>query len=157
MIDILYIFAKIKKYIMIDISNYFCNNPDCKHYGLRNQGNIVKTGTYQVKGVKRQMLQCNVCTERFSETKNTVFFHSHYSPDTIRKIINCTSEGNGVRATARMLELSKDGVNKIVFKAGEHCQAVLSDLLNSLHLEECQLDELWTFVQKKKLFQKKTL
>jgi transposase-like protein len=157
MIDILCIFAKIKKCIMIDISNYFCNNLDCKHYGLRNQGNIVKTGTYKVQGVKRQMLQCNVCKERFSETKNTIFFRSHYPPETIRKIINCTSEGNGVRATGRMLELSKDGVNKIVLKAGEHCQAVLSNLLNSLHLEECQLDELWTFVQKKKLFQKKTL
>lgn len=141
---------------MVDIKNYFCPNPDCKHYGLRNQGNIVKSGTYNVKGEKKQMLQCNVCKERFSETRNTVFFHSHYPTDTIRKIINCTSEGNGVRATARMLELSKDGVNKIVLKAGEHCHMVLSSLLVSLHLEECQMDELWTFVQKKKLFQKRT-
>jgi len=141
---------------MIDISHYFCPNPDCKHYGLRNQGNIVKAGTYTVQSEKKQMLICNVCKERFSETRNTVFFHSHYSAGTIRNIINCTAEGNGVRATARILELSKDGVNKIVFKAGEHCQMVLSSLLNSLHLEECQLDELWTFVQKKKLLPKKT-
>lgn len=140
---------------MIDISNYFCPNPDCKHYGLRNQGNIVKSGTYNVQGEKRQMLKCNVCKERFSETKNTVFFHSHYSAETIRRIINCTAEGNGVRATARILELSKDGVNKIILIAGKHCQFVLSSLLNSLHLEECQLDELWTFVQKKKLFPKR--
>jgi transposase-like protein len=141
---------------MVDLHNYFCPNPDCKHYGLRNQGNIVKSGTYSVKGEKKQMLQCNVCKERFSETRNTVFFHSHYTSDTIRQIINCTSEGNGVRATARMLELSKDGVNKIVLKAGDHCKMVLSSLLTSLHLEECQLDELWTFVQKKTLFPKKT-
>ncbi|MBA7591636.1 hypothetical protein ES708_33796 [subsurface metagenome] len=140
---------------MIDISNYFCPNPDCKYYGLRNQGNIVKAGTYNVHIEKRQMLKCNVCKERFSETRNTVFFHSHYSAEIIRQIINCTAEGNGVRATARILELSKDGVNKIILKAGEHCQFVLSSLLNSLHLEECQLDELWTFVQKKKLFPKK--
>lgn len=141
---------------MIDIKEYFCPNPDCRHYGLRNQGNLVKSGTYTVKGEKRQMLQCSVCKERFSETRNTVFFHSHYSGATIRSIINCAAEGNGVRATARMLELSKDGVNKIVLKAGEHSQMVLSSLLSSLYLEECQLDELWTFVQKKKLFPKKT-
>ena len=140
---------------MVDIKNYFCPNQDCKHYGLRNQGNIVKSGTYPVKGEKKQMLQCKVCKERFSETRNTVFFHSHYSSETIRQIINCTSEGNGVRATARILGLSKDGVNKIVIKAGEHCQMVLSSLLTSLHLEECQLDELWTFVQKKNPFPKK--
>jgi len=140
---------------MIDISNYFCPNPDCKNYGIRNQGNIVKAGTYNVQGEKKQLLKCNVCKERFSETRNTVFFHSHYSAATIRQIINCTAEGNGVRASARILELSKDGVNKIIIKAGEHCRFVLSNLLNSLHLEECQLDELWTFVQKKKLFPKK--
>jgi transposase-like protein len=140
---------------MIDIKEYFCQNPNCKHFGLRNQGNIVKSGIYAVKGEKKQMLQCNLCKERFSETRNTIFFHSHYSSETIRKIINCTAEGNGVRATARILELSKDGVNKVVLKAGEHSQKVLSSLLTSLHLEECQLDELWTFVQKKKLFPKK--
>jgi transposase-like protein len=140
---------------MVDIKNYYCPNRDCKHYGLRNQENIVKSGTYPVNGEKKQMLQCKVCKERFSETRNTIFFHSHYSSETIRQIINCTSEGNGVRATARMLELSKDGVNKIVIKAGEHCQMVLSSLLTSMHLEECQLDELWTFVQKKNLFPKK--
>lgn len=141
---------------MVQISDYFCDNPDCKHFGLRNQGNIVKAGTYSTKVVKRQMLKCTLCGNRFSETKNTIFFHSHYSPETIRQIINCTAEGNGVRATARILELSKDGVNKIVLKAGKHCHLILSDLLKSLHLEECQLDELWTFVQKKKLFQKRT-
>ena len=141
---------------MIDINNFFCINPDCKHYGLRNQKNIVKAGTYKVKGEKKQMLQCNLCKQRFSETRNTVFFRSHYTASTIRQIILCTSEGNGVRATGRILELSKDGVNKIVLKAGKHSQMVLFNLLNSLHLEECQLDELWTFIQKKKLFQKKT-
>ncbi len=136
---------------MIDKDNYFCPNPDCK----RNQENIVKSGTYNVKGKKKQMLQCNVCKERFSETRNTIFFHSQYSDETIRKKINCTAEGNGVRATDRMLELSKDGVNKVVLKAGEHCQKVLSSLLSSLHFEECQLDELWTFVQKKSSFRRR--
>lgn len=141
---------------MIDIKEYFCPNVNCRHYGLRNQDNLVKAGTYTVKGEKRQMLQCKVCKERFSETRNTIFFHSHYPPSTIRGIIQCTVEGNGVRSTSRILELSKDGVNKVVLKAGEHAQMVLSNLLTSLHLEECQLDELWTFVQKKKLFPKKT-
>jgi len=140
---------------MVDMKEYFCPNTHCKNYGLRNQKNIVKCGTYTVKGDKKQMLQCKICKERFSETRNTIFFHSHYSSEIIRKIINCTSEGNGVRATARMLELSKDGVNKIVLKAGEHCQMILSGLLSSLYLEECQLDELWSFVQKKKLFPKR--
>jgi len=141
---------------MCDINNQFCSNDNCKSYGLRSQNNIVKSGSYTTKkGEKRQMLKCNICNDRFSETKNTIFFGSHYSSETIQKIMSCTVEGNGVRSTGRILNISKDGVNKIVLKAGNHAQKVLCDLLHSLHLEECQLDELWSFVQKKKLLPKK--
>ena len=140
---------------MLDKSIFFCVNDKCENYGLRGQGNIVKSGTYKKQNETKQMLKCNTCNKRFSETHNTVFFNSHYSDEQIMQIIRCTIEGNGVRSTARILGLSKDGVNKITLKLGEHCQHILSNLLHSLHLEECQLDELWSFVNKKKLFQKK--
>jgi len=141
---------------MCDKTIYFCDNEDCKSYGLRNQGNITKAGKYTTSnGDIRQMLKCNICHTRFSETRNTLFHGSHYSTETIRQIISCVVEGNGVRSTARILELSKDGVNNVILKAGNHADKVLSDLLHSLHLEECQLDELWSFVQKKKRLRKK--
>ena len=104
------------------------------------------------------MLKCRVCGIRFSETHGTVFAGCHYGEKTIRSIILvlCTkyevmsiSEGNSIRATARIQGLSKDRVNKIVLKAGAHAEIMLSNLLRSLHLTECQMDELWTFVQKK--------
>jgi len=135
---------------MLPLENYFCINPECAHYGINGKGNIVKCGTYGK--AKRQMLQCKVCKKRFSETHNTAFFGSKYSRETIQRIITCVAEGNGVRSTARILNLSKDGVNHVIQKAGEHCQIVLSNLLKTLNLEQCQLDELFTFVQKKELF-----
>lgn len=135
---------------MLEIEKYFCVNEHCSHYGLRGKGNIVKCGVYGK--VKRQLLQCNVCKKRFSETRNTAFFGSKYSDETIRRIILCVAEGNGVRSTARILELSKDAVNRIINIAGKHCDYVLSNLLQSLTLEQCQLDELWSFIRKKNLF-----
>jgi transposase-like protein len=141
---------------MIEITNYFCINENCKSYGLRNEKNIVKAGKYITSTKeKKQMLKCNICNKRFSETQKSIFFRSHYSSETINKIISCTVEGNGVRSTSRILNLSKDGVNKVILKAGNHAQKVLSDLLHSLNMNECQLDELWSFVQKKRLFPKK--
>ena len=56
-----------------------------------------------------------------------------------------------MRATARLLELDKDTVNRVILRAGEHCAHVLSGLLTSLELTEAQLDELWTFVKKRKV------
>jgi len=150
--------CRIKKFIkMIDIKNYFCPHPSCKCYGLRGNGNLIKAGTYRRKlsGEKKHMLKCNVCGTRFSETHSTIFAGSHYSDKTINNIIVSTAEGNGIRATSRILNLSKDRVNKIVLKAGAYADMMLSNLLHSLHLNECQMDELWTFVHKKKRIMKK--
>lgn len=136
---------------MLDIKDYFCPHSSCKSYGLRDDGNLVKAGTYTRKfsGEKKQMLKCKVCGHRFSETQSTIFAGSHYSDKTINSIITSTAEGNGIRATSRILGLSKDRVNQIVLKAGIHADRMLSNLLHSLHLNECQMDELWSFVHKK--------
>jgi transposase-like protein len=136
--------------IMQDIKEYFCPHPGCKYYGLRGAGNLVKAGTYTQKasGEKRQMLKCSICGTRFSETRNALFAGYHYGEQTIQKIIVSIAGGNGVRATARQLGLSKDRVNNIVLKAGTYADMMLSNLLRSLHLREDQLDELWLFVKK---------
>jgi transposase-like protein len=138
--------------IMLDIKEYFCPNDRCKHYGLRGDGNLMKAGTYfrKFSDEKKQMFKCRICGHRFSETQNTLFAGCHYSEQTIRSIIVSISEGNGIRATARIQGLSKDRVNKIVLKAGKYAEVMLSNLLRSLHLNECQMDELWSFVHKKK-------
>jgi len=142
---------------MLEIKEYFCPNEKCIHYGLLDMGNIVKAGTYTRKGdgETKQMLKCKVCGHRFSETHSTLFAGIHYSDETIISIIRCIVEGNGIRATARILNLSKDRVNHIALIAGIHAEKMLSDLLRSLHLNECQLDELWSFVRKKKLLTRK--
>lgn len=136
---------------MLDIKEYFCPDDKCKHYGLRGEGNLMKAGTYLRKfsGERKQMLKCRVCGYRFSETQSTIFSGCHYGEQTVRNIIVCISEGNGIRATSRIHGLSKDRVNRIVLKAGQYADRMLSSLLQSLHLSECQMDELWSFVNKK--------
>ena len=142
---------------MLEIKEYFCPNSSCKCYGLRGLDNLYRAGTYTKKssGEKRQMFKCNVCGLRFSETHSTIFAGCHYSDKTINSITVCTAEGNGVRATAGILNLNKDRVNQIVLKAGIYAEMMLSNLLRSLNLNECQMDELWSFVNKKKLLTKK--
>jgi len=135
---------------MQDIKDYYCSNPDCKNYGLRGAGNLVKAGTYTLKasGEKKQMLKCTMCGMRFSETQNALFAGCHYNEQTLQSIIISVAGGNGIRATARKLGLSKDRVNSIVLRAEAYVNMMLSNLLRSLHLKEDQLDELWLFVKK---------
>jgi len=135
---------------MSDLAQYFCPNELCKDFGLRSQGNIAVRGKYG-KDKDRDLLYCRTCGKRFASTHASALFGLHLPPETIRQIIHHAAEGVGVRATARLLELDKDTVNRVILRAGEHCANVLSGLLTSLSLTEVQLDELWTFVKKRKV------
>jgi transposase-like protein len=111
-------------------------------------GNIAVRGKYG-KDKSRDLLYCRTCGKRFAATRGSALFGMHLPAETIRQIIHHAAEGVGVRATARLLGLDKDTVNRVILRTGEHCARVLSSLLSSLELHETQLDELWTFVKKR--------
>ncbi|MEI6208373.1 MAG: hypothetical protein WCP20_16460 [Desulfuromonadales bacterium] len=135
---------------MSDLEQCFCPNEHCKDYGLRQQGNIAIRGKYG-KDNNRDLLYCRTCGKRFASTHASALFGLHLSDESIRQIIHHAAEGVGVRATARLLDMDKDTVNRVILRAGEHCGKVLSGLLTSLKLTEVQLDELWSFVKKRKV------
>ena len=141
---------------MTDVKNAFCPNIDCKDYGLQNHGNIAIRGKYG-KNKDKDLLYCRTCGKRFASTRATAFFGLHLSDDKIAQIIHHAAEGVGVRTTSRLLDINKDTVNRVILRAGEHCEIVLSSLLRSLNLKEAQLDELWAFVKKRNLLTKKKL
>jgi hypothetical protein len=135
---------------MSDLEQCFCPNEQCKDYGLRGHGNIGVRAKYG-KDKNRELLYCRTCGKRFAASRASALFGLHLPADTIRQIIHHAAEGVGVRATARLLGMDKDTVNRVILRAGEHCARVLSGLLRSLQLTEAQLDELWTFVKKRKV------
>jgi len=68
----------------------------------------------------------------------------------VYQILKCLSEGNGIRATSRIVSVSKDTVGSIINRIGDHMEDVAATLMTNYHLEECQLDELWGYIFKKK-------
>ena len=139
---------------MTNIENAFCPKKDCKDYGLQNHGNIGIRGKYGKEKTK-DLLYCRTCGKRFAPTRATAFFGLHLTEEKITQIIHHAAEGVGVRATARLLSINKDTVNRVILRAGEHCEIVLSSLIRSLKLKETQLDELWSFVKKRKILANK--
>jgi transposase-like protein len=139
-----------RRQAMSELEQCFCPNELCKDHGLRRQGNIAFRGKYG-KDKCRDLLYCRTCGKRFASTQASALFGLHLPAEAIRQIIHHAAEGTGVRATARLLDLDKDTVNRVILRAGEHCANVLSGLLTSLNLTEVQLDELWSFVKKRKV------
>lgn len=70
-------------------------------------------------------------------------------PEEISQGIRALNEGIGIRGTSRIFGVDKNTVLHWVQVAGRHCQKVSDAFLQKLHVEECQIDELWSFVKKK--------
>ena len=130
-----------------DLSKHFCPNSDCKHYGIKGAGNITTSTKFGKNDI--QLLRCKTCNTRFSERNNTVFAGLRLDEKTITEILLCLAEGVSIRACARIKNVDKDTVQRILERARLHCEKVLNELLKDLNITECQLDELWSFVKKR--------
>ena len=134
----------------IDTSMYFCPHEDCSNYGKVGTDNqIIGGGTYGKQ--RTQLLECKVCGRRFSARRGTPLFDLKADEALFYDVIACLVEGNGIRATARIKKVDKDTVSAWLDRASQHVEAVSRYLMVNLHFEAVQLDEFWSFVQKKKL------
>jgi IS1 family transposase len=61
------------------------------------------------------------------------------------QIISALVEGNSIRATARMVGVSKDAVLKLLFDMGVACAEYQNKALRNLSCKRIQCDEIWSF------------
>jgi len=73
----------------------------------------------------------------------------HVDPAIFGMAVRAFAEGNAIRATARIVHVDKDAACTWLDRAAQHCRVVMLSLWRNLHVMECQLDELWSFVYTK--------
>lgn len=133
----------------MDYASKCCPNPDCPDYQKYGQGNIVFSDWIgKDKNIAR--LRCNSCKTKFSENKGAVFEQSRLPLEKVIRIYKCLVHGNSIEATADICEVNPKSVSRLVKIAGEHHQAMHHLLVQELKVNECQLDEFWSFVKKRK-------
>ena len=107
----------------LDTSFYFCPNEDCPKDGKVGPDNqIIGAGRYGKH--QPQRLKCTGCGRTFSERRGTPLFNLKADEETFSRTLVCLAEGNGIRGTARILELDKDTVSAWLGKASQHVEAV---------------------------------
>ncbi len=65
------------------------------------------------------------------------------------QIIGCLVEGNSIRSTERMTNTHRDTIMRLMVSVGEGCQSLMDEKMRNLSCRRIQLDEIWSFVQKK--------
>lgn len=128
----------------VDPDQLSCNNPDCKLYGRMGAGNI------HVHCRADRRYYCTACKKRFCARAGTIFYNLKTDPERVLTALQLISERCSARATARILHTNEDTVLSWLKLAGNHAQEVQELLLRDLKVSQVQLDELWSFVGKKR-------
>jgi IS1 family transposase/transposase-like protein len=130
----------------MDLSTCYCRNRHCRRYGQSGSGARLESAGWH-RGARRW--KCLECGHRFSSRVGTAYAGIRTPDGVYQKAIHHLAEGVSIRATARLMECDKDTVCHWLPQVGRHCRRLRLYFFRHLHLTECQLDELWTFVYKK--------
>ena len=126
-----------------------CPNKKCGMYGQVNQGNIAGNGTYQTHNGRVRKFVCRSCGTTFCDRKNTAFFDFKTKDEKVMLALKMIVKGMSMRGVADVLDIKLDTVRKWVNRAADHSEEVNAVLLKEMKVSKVELDELWTFVQKK--------
>ena len=124
----------------------YCRAIHCPRYGLTGANARL---TFRDWHDRAPRFRCARCGTLISARVGTAYVGIRSDENTYRSAATSLAEGLSIRATARLLSLDKDTVCGWLPRLGEHCNQVMRYFFRNLHLNECQLDELWTFIYKK--------
>lgn len=124
----------------------YCRTPKCVLYGQ-----MAPQAWLRYRGWHRHAtrFQCQACGALVSARTGTAYAGIRTEAHAYLLGATALAEGLSIRATGRLLDVDKDTVNHWLPVLGRHCQHVMTYFFRNLHLHECQLDELWTFISKK--------
>jgi len=127
-----------------------CPNPACSHYRLMNRGNVKSIASYATQSGKRRVFQCKLCGEQFSETRDTVFFDLRTAEERViivLKLLLCKVE---LTSISFAMGVTEETILEWLQRAAEKAAEINHHLLREVKVTQIELDELWSFVLRKK-------
>src|SRR5215472_16243681 len=126
----------------VDTSMHFCPHAGCRYRGWLGLGNL-RANDHPSGGPWRQF-HCLDCQGYFPEHHGTIFHGKQAAVELIVQVLACLAEGLGIRATARVFAVDANTVLHWLVEAAEPLRAFSAYFLCDVHVEQLQLDELYT-------------
>lgn len=129
--------------------NQPCPNKTCSQYGQKNQGNIRSIASYMTQSGKRRIFECTTCGEQFSETRDTVLFDVRTPEEKVLMALKMILVRVSLTNISFVLGMKEETVLEWLERAALKAEQINAALLRGLPVTEVQLDEMWSFVQRK--------
>ena len=127
-----------------------CPNERCTLFGVAGKGNVTVYGTYERSSGKGRKFICHTCGSTFCDRTNTSFYDLRTDEEKVKMALKMAMRGMSVLGIAEILEVKPSTASTWVSRAGMHCEKVNEVILNDVETPKVEMDELWTFVGKKR-------
>jgi transposase-like protein len=129
-----------------DLDTLACVNAECQLFRRAGASNLIIRKVYGHDRIR--LLRCRTCGEEFSERRGTALFNTKLPEPKAAEVINHLDEGCSVRATARLVQVAKETVTRLLRVAGRHAQRFHDQHVHGLTPRALEFDEQWSFVKK---------
>ncbi len=110
-------------------------NVDCQRFGKHRNGLC--------------RFRCPKCKRTYTEPHKRVLDTMYIPEDRAVLALQLLLEGNSIRSTERITKLDRNTILSLLVLAGQRCQALMNSKMRGLSMKRIQIDEIWTYVQKK--------
>jgi transposase-like protein len=126
-----------------------CTNRGCDRYGRTGDDNIVANGTYATKSGTVRKYICKECGTVFNDRTGTAVFDLRTDDEVIMNALKLAVSGMSIRAISRTLKVNQETIRRWLERAADHSEDVETVLVRKFRIRKVELDEMWTYIQKK--------
>jgi transposase-like protein len=117
-----------------------CPNPDCR------ESHVVRNGSHR----GRQRYLCRSCQTYFGETQGTPMYALKTPASEVAQALLIVMRRGSLRAAEEITGHKYETISVWLKRAAAHAEALTQVLASDLHLSQVEIDEFWSFVQKKR-------
>lgn len=117
-----------------------CPNPVCE------QPHVVRNGSHR----GRQRYHCKSCKTYFGQTEGTPMYGLKTPASEVAQALLIVMRRGSLRAAEEITGHKYETISMWLKRAASHAAAITEVLANDLHLSQVEIDEFWSFVQKKR-------
>ena len=118
-----------------------CPNPNCR------ESHVVRNGSHR----GRQRYCCRTCKTSFGETQGTPMYGLKTEASEVAQALLIVMRRGSLRAAEEITGHKYETISAWLTRAASHAAAITQVLASDLHLSQVEIDEFWSFVQKKTL------
>src|SRR5881227_3312366 len=117
-----------------------CPNPKCR------DSHVVRNGSHR----GRQRYHCRACKTYFGETEGTPMYGLKTPAAEVAQALLVVMRRGSLRAAEEITGHKYETISAWLKRAAAHAEALTQILASDLHLSQVEIDEFWSFVQKKR-------